>query len=207
MSYYGSGGYGQGGYGEAPVEVLPIGYYIGRLASQYRNSPKFNQLLYALLKKFDDVSQCLVQMQTAFDLDSAVGVQLDALGTIAGANRIVPFQPSNSVSPVLDDSTYRIYIKAKIVQNQWDGKASSLYALWGQLFPGGSIIVADQQNMTANILMTGSFTSILQDLITHGMIVPRPEGVLYNYLFANLPILGFDLNNSYIAGFDLGKWA
>ena len=207
MSYYGAGGYGQGGYGGSPIEVLPIGYYLGLLASQYANSPKLNKMLYVLLKKFDDVSQCLVQMQTAFDLDTAVGVQLDRLGESAGASRMVPFQPSNSVSPLLDDATYRIYIKAKIAQNQWDGTIDSLYTLWQQLFPGGKITIADQQNMTAEIFLAGSFTSILQDLIIHGMIIPRPEGVLYDYVFTHLPAFGFDLNNAYVAGFDTGRWS
>jgi hypothetical protein len=129
------------------------------------------------------------------------------LGAIAGAGRTVGFQPSDSVSPVLDDATYRIYIKAKIAQNQWDGTITSLYAIWKYLFPVGSIIIADNQNMTATIFLSGSFTSIIQDLITNGYIVPRPEGVLYTYDFAELPAFGFDLDNSFVAGFDVGKWA
>jgi len=206
---YGTGGYGQGGYGTQPIETLPLGYYQQLLTSQYQppSSPKLNALLYVLLKKFDDVSQCLVQFDTAFDLDSAVGPQLDALGAVAGADRTVGFQPSDSVSPVLDDATYRIYIKAKIAQNQWDGTITSLYAIWKYLFPVGSIIIADNQNMTATIFLSGSFTSIIQDLITNGYIVPRPEGVLYTYDFAELPAFGFDLDNSFVAGFDVGKWA
>ena len=86
---YGAGGYGLGPYGGAPVETLPIGYYLGLLTSQYRNSPKLNALLYMLLKKFDDVSQCLVQMDVlTFDLDSATGDSLDKRGQIAGVTRV-----------------------------------------------------------------------------------------------------------------------
>jgi hypothetical protein len=146
-------------------------------------------------------------MDTAFDLDSAVGVQLDALGSIAAAFRTVGFQPSGGVSPVLDDETYRIYIKAKIAANQWDGTITTLYPIWNSLFPAGQLVIADNQNMTATILMTGSFTSILQDLITNGYIVPRPEGVQYSYVFAELPAFGFDLDNAFIAGFDVGKFS
>ena len=116
------------------------------------------------------------------------------------------FQPSNSASPVLDDTTYRIYIKAKIAQNQWDGTRSALYTLWASLFPSGKLTIADNQNMTATIFLSGGFTSIVQDLITNGYIVPRPEGVLYEYVLGDLPAFGFDLNNDYVAGFDAGKW-
>ena len=205
--YYGAGGYGAGGYGNQPIETLPIGYYMNLLTSQYTNSPKLTALLYLLLKKFDDVSQCLVQMDTAFDLDSAVGVQLDMLGTIAGAARTVGFQPSGGVSPTLDDATYRIYIKAKIAQNQWDGTIDSLYPIWQTLFPGGSIVIEDNQNMTVTITLSGGFSSIVQDLISNGYIIPRPEGVQYTFEFATLPIFGFDgTNPSFIAGFDVGHW-
>lgn len=204
---YGVLGYGLGGYGNEPLETLPLGYYLGLLTSEYRNSPKLNTLLLVLLKKFDDVSQCLVSMDTAFDLDSAVGVQLDMLGTVAGASRVVGFQPSNGVSPVLDDTTYRLYIKAKIAQNQWDGTIGSLYPIWQQLFPGGSIVIEDNQNMSVYVTLVGAFNSITTDLINHGYIVPRPEGVEYTYLFGTLPYFGFGYSPGYVAGFDQGHWA
>lgn len=217
--HYGAGGYGQGNYGNAPIETLPIGYYQGLITSEYEKSPKFNKLLYVLLKKFDDVSQCLVKMDTALDLDSAVGAQLDSRGTVVGAVRTLAFQPSYSVSPVLDDDTYRVYIKAKIVQNQWDGTVGALYAAWSYLFPNVQIIIADNQNMTATLYITGLPTTLLVDMVCgyavngaltgtvqNGLIVPRPEGVEYLFDFGERPAFGFDLNNAFIAGFDLGKW-
>jgi hypothetical protein len=204
--YFGTSGFGFGGYGNQPLEALPLGYYIGLLSSEYVNSPKLNKLLYVLLRKFDDVTNVIMLMDTAFDLDSASGVQLDMLGQTVQAYRTVGFQPSGGVSPVLDDTTFRILIKAKIAQNQWTGTLDSLYPLWQQLFPAGNIIIADNQNMSANIFMTGTFTSIMQDLIRNGYIVPRPEGVQYTYLFGALPMFGFDLDNVFIAGFDTGKW-
>ncbi len=203
---YGTQGYGQGGYGNAPIENLPLGYYLAILTSQYRLSPKLNALTKVLLRKFDDVSQVLVRMDTALDLDVAVGAQLDMLGATVGAARFVNFQPSGGVSPVLDDATYRLYIKAKIAQNQWDGTLPSLYPIWRTLFPSGSIIIIDNQNMTADITLTGAFTSIIQDLIVNGYIVPRPEGVLYTYLFGVLPFFGFGSSPGFIAGFGEGHW-
>lgn len=208
---YGVQGYGTSGYGNEPIENLPLGYYVGILTSQYAktdtNSPKLNAFLKAMLQKFDDVSQALVKLDTALDLDLAVGVQLDMLGAVVAASRTVGFQPSNGVSPVLDDTTYRLYIKAKIAQNQWDGTLPSLYPIWASLFPSGKIIIIDNQNMTADITLTGAFTSILKDLITNGYIVPRPEGVLYTYVFGTLPFFGFGSSPGFIAGFGSGHWA
>lgn len=198
--------YGSGKYGAAPIESLELGYYLGLLTSEYRNSPKLNAFLTVLLKKFQDVSQLFMAMDMAWDLDNAAGPQLDQLGTQIGASRTVGFQPSGGVSPILDDPTYRIYLEAVVAANHWDGTIDSLYSVWQNLFPGGSIIIEDNQNMTANIVLTGSFSSIIQDLITNGYIVPRPEGVLYTYSFGTLPAFGFDRSDSFVAGFDVGHW-
>ncbi len=203
---YGTQGYGNGGYGNEPIESLPFGYYLNIITSQYRRSLKMNALAKVLLRKFDDVSQTMVKLDTALDLDSAVGAQLDMLGATVGAFRKVSFQPSDGVSPVLDDATYRIYIKAKIAQNQWDGTMTSLYPIWRALFPSGSIVILDNQNMTVDITLTGAFTSLIKDLIVNGYIVPRPEGVLYTYLFGTPPFFGFGESPGFIAGFGEGHW-
>jgi hypothetical protein len=217
---YGAGGYGTGNYSNQPIETLPIGYYLNLVTHEYRSSPKFNKLLYTLLKKFDDVSQCLVQMDTALNLSLAYGSTLDMLGRTAGALRTLPFQPSYGVSPIMDDTTYRTYIQAKIAQNQWDGTITSLYFIWKSLFPTVSIIIADNQNMSATLFIGGLPSSLIIDMVAgyavngatsgtvqNGLIVPRPEGVLYEFFLGSLPAFGFDLDNSYVAGFDVGKWS
>lgn len=216
---YGTQGYGIGGYGNEPLELLPIGYYQALLTSQYANSAKLKALLKMLLQKFDDISQCLVKMNTALDLDSAIGDQLDAKGAVVQAGRVLPFQPSFGVSPVLDDVTYRIYIKAKIAQNQWDGTIGSLYAIWAYLFSPVRIVIADNQNMTATLFIGGLPSTLLIDMICgfavngvtsgvvqNGLIVPRSEGVEYLFDLGELPAFGFDLNDAFVAGFDVGKW-
>jgi len=217
--YYGAGGYGQGGYGNQPLEALPLGYYTNLLSSQYVNSPKLNKLLNVLLRKFDDVTNCMIQLDTALDLDDAIGKQLDQLGTIVGASRTLAFQPSHSVSAVLDDGTYRTLIKARIAQNQWDGTIDSLYAAWYSLFPTTSIVIADNQDMTATLFIGGLPSSLLLDMIagyavgsattgvvSNSLIVPRPEGVQYSFSTGTLPAFGFGSSPGFIAGFGEGHW-
>lgn len=206
----GGGGFGQSGYGTGggiPYQVPSLNYYLTLLTSQYQNSPNLKAFMVALLQPFIDAGVVIGQLVNAFDIDAAIGPQLDVLGLLIGASRTVSFQPASGLSPVLNDPTYRLYLKAKIAQNQWDGTATSLYRIWAQLFPGGTINIQDNQDMTAVIFLSGSFTPIIQQLITNGLIVPRPEGVLYNYVFGDLPLFGFDLDNTFIAGFDVGKWS
>ena len=210
MPLYNQSGYGSGRYGisdNGPIYILPISYYLGLLTSEYRLASNLNAWLQDLLSPLNDTTNMLAGMTGAFDLDEASGVQLDVAGQIAGISKTVGFQPSDSVSPILDDATYRLLIKATIAANQWDGTEESLYPIWAQLFPGGSIIITDNQNMSCTIVLSGSFTSIIQDLIVNGYIVPRPEGVEYEYVFGDFPIFGTDESNSFIAGVDLGHLA
>jgi Protein of unknown function (DUF2612) len=201
---FGVGGYGAGRYGNAPIVILPLGYYLNLLTSEYRTSTKLNAWLYQVLAKIQDISYLMVSYSGAFDLANARGVQLDTLGVIVGQSRTVDFQPTGGVSPILDDATYRILLQAKIFNNQWDGLLGSLQTFWQGLFPGGSIAIQDNMNMTANVIVYGSFTSIIVDLINHGYLVPRPQAVQYTYVEGTFPLFGVDQNNSFIAGMDTG---
>lgn len=207
MPLYGQGGYGQGRYGlsdTGPLFKQPIQYYLNLLASQYKLSPKFNPWLAKALQPLDDLTNCLAFLNQEYDVGVAFGQQLDWIGVLVGQSRTVAFQPSNNVSPTLTDAVYRILLQATIARNQWNGLLVSLPSIWAGLFPSGRLIVNDNQNMSCTILLSGSFSSIIQDLIVNGYIVPRPEGVLYTYSFAELPVFGADLNNSFVAGADIG---
>jgi len=205
---YGSGGYGVGEYGAGRVIFSePVSYYLSLVTSQYQLSSKFMAWLTFCLQFLDDVNACLYSFYQALDLQVAIGAQLDVIGTIVGVGRVLPFQPSLGLSPVLDDSTYRTLLKAQIGRNTWNGTIDGLQALWQSLFPGGTIIIADHQDMTFTVILYGAFSPIMVDMIEHDLIVPRPEGVLINYVFGTLPLFGADLNNSFIAGADLGHTA
>jgi hypothetical protein len=183
-----------------------IDYYKNLITSEHRDKPKFMAWLTAVLQVFIDVQTCAESLSEAFDVDHAVGVQLDIVGAQIGAKRTVSFQPTGSVSPVLDDDTYRILIKATIARNHWDGKMASFLTAWEGIFPGGRIRVQDNLDMSVDVTLSGVFTSIVQDLISHDMIVPRPEGVKVNYYIGTEPFFGFNADDTHISGFDGGHW-
>lgn len=210
MPLFSQSGFGFGRYGIAdggPIYNLPLSYYVGLLTSQYRLAPNLNKWVKAELGQLDDISTCLSTFIENFDIDTARGVQLDIVGEHYGQSRVMTFQPSGGASPVLDDETYRLLLRACDAKNKWDGRITSLNEIWASLFPGGTITIIDNQNMSATIVLSGSFTLIAQDLINNGLIVPRPETVQYTYTFTTLPMLGFDEDNSFIAGFDIGHFS
>lgn len=195
-----------------PTFAPPLSYYVDLFTSEYRTgTSKSIQVNFAtLMQPIADINTCAALINGDYELGTlaqpqAVGVQLDIIGQILGQSRVMPFQPSMSVSPILDDATYTLLLLAKQGINNWNGKIQSLYPLWQLLFPGGSIIFIDNQNMSATIILAGTFTSIQSDLIVNGLIVPRSETVQYSYIIgADFPLFGADLDNSYIAGADLG---
>lgn len=203
---FGFGGFGSN-FGGPPPMMLPMGYYLNLLTSEYKAAANLQAFMNVVLSVYQDASFLFASFVTAFDVRYAVGPQLDMLGVLIGASRTVPFQPSNGVSPVLTDDAYRTFLLARIAFNSWDGLIDSLNDIWKTLFPGGRITVHDNQNMTATVFLSGSFSSIVVDLITNGFIVPRPETVQYTYTFATEPIFGFDRNDTYVSGFEDGHWS
>ena len=187
----------------------PITYYLGLLGSAYKPpaAPNMNAWLAANLQLFQDVIACAQSIPAAFNPATAIGAQLDIIGQIVGQSRQVGFQPSGSVSPILDDATYRLLIQATIMKNHWDGQIDSLIAIWQSLFPGGTLTVQDNQNMTVDIFVAGALSSILQDLVLRGYVLPRSQGVLYSYTMATLPMFGFGRSDAYVAGFGVGHFA
>ena len=201
---YGSALYGQGGYGNDPIWYLPAQYYSNLITRQFASSAPFLGMVEARAQVFIDIAACLQSFDAAFDIANAVGVQLDAIGAAHNVTRTLPFQPRNGVSPVLGDDDFRILVRAKIAADTYNGSNDSLQPLWQTLYPGATIVVIDNHDMSATVLFLGAFSSLQEDIINAGLIVPQSQGVQFSYTFASLPILGFDENDGIVAGFDQG---
>ncbi|SQC91538.1 Protein of uncharacterised function (DUF2612) [Cedecea neteri] len=101
-------------------------------------------------RPFTETVNTTESLINAFDIDTAVGVQLDALGKWIGRSRVVsqpisgvyfswdtdglgydqgvwqgPYDPDAGYTS-LGDETYRIILKAKIAMNNWDGQNDTL---------------------------------------------------------------------------------
>jgi|HubBroStandDraft_4_1064222.scaffolds.fasta_scaffold00021_34 hypothetical protein len=110
-------------------------------------------------------------------------------------------------SSTLSDADYLTLIRARIIWNQWDGQADSLWFPLQTLFPGCYIYITDNQNMTCTIKLVGNFSSIQQQMIANDLIIPRPEAVAYTSNYSTTPSFGFDNTNPvFVQGFDIGEW-
>jgi hypothetical protein len=131
--------------------------YLALLPAASARQPNFSAFLSALLDGLVDGQNVMLAMPDAFDLDKAVGAQLDAIGERVGLSRKLPvpltgvyfaldtdgvgldqgvlrgpFDPAEALT-TLDDGTYRLVLRLKIKSNAWDGSFASAQAMLGAL--------------------------------------------------------------------------
>lgn len=179
--------------------------YLDLITSQHRGKPRYEATVAAVLKHTTDIYACAVYLDDYFDVDEAIGKQLDVLGEIVGAKRTLNFQPRGNLSPVLEDPAYRNLIKAKIAQNLWKGGIDDLYGTWLNLF-GNGIVIEDKQDMTITVVVIGMDDEITQEMIMEGLIVPKPQSVRVNFMFSSKPVFGYDMETDTIRGYDHADW-
>ena len=167
-----------------------LNYYISLLIMQYRNKPNAEGTLRALVTAalIDGLPSIL---QNAFNLDTAVGVQLDWLGKYIGLNRRVK---TFTTGVTLSDSDYRTMLKIKRAANSID---ASLYAIDTFVYNNlnGVLYVFDHNDMTMSFYLNSDVISntLGQAIIEMG-ILPKPAGVAYSsivYLPDFSKIFGF----------------
>lgn len=216
--------------------MAQVSDYTALITSEHSSKPKFSAMVAAVAQCFVDQQNLVNNIYAAFDLDEAIGAQLDVIGLWVGISRNVttpihvyfsldvsglgldqgnwqgPFDPSTGITS-LDDDTYRTLLRAKIAANSWDGTIPAAAAAYANLFgnSGSYIFIQDNQDMTMTVGVAGVIPSaLLIALLSGGYLPLRPEGVLANYVFPsvnNTALFGFDVENQYVSGFDGSSWA
>jgi len=179
--------------------------YLNLVTSEHADKQKFTSWLLSVLTLVDSSTELFKKFDTYFDLDNAVGEQLDIIGEIVGVSRRLNFQPSIS-SPILDDETYLLIIKAKIARNKWDGTVIQIKEVWNSLFPEQPLILTDNQDMSVNALIFGFDTILLKELVSNRYIIPKPQGVKFNYAYPADPVFSYGLDTDSFKGYEEGRW-
>ena len=181
--------------------------YLELITSEYSQNAKYNSYVKAFL---DMCSPTVVNYQdfaVLFNLENAVGDQLDKIGELVGIGRKLPFESPN-VSTVLTDSQYRKVIKSKIYINHWDGTMKQMALIFSTVFKDLPFDIIDNQNMTYDIIIVDPNMSDEDEVILkYGFTVPKPSGVKVNYTVRREEIFGWDLSNSFVKGWDKGIWS
>jgi hypothetical protein len=182
--------------------------YLRLITTQHREAPRFIATLSAAVGGALQAGASLEALLAAFDIDSAVGVQLDIIGVWVGRDRNIAtpledvyftwddtdatgwdsgvwrgeFDPDTGLTSLPDDS-YRVLLKAKIAANHWDGTIPGAYDVWSSAFGDELVIfITDNQDMTMTVtVVTQGLSAVTKALLTGGYIPLKPAGVRVNY--------------------------
>jgi hypothetical protein len=184
------------------------------ITSEHSDKPKFMAALAVGLQPIAEMRDLLLGLPAAFDLDNAVGAQLDAVGLWVGVTRALPAEISDAyfsfdtdglgwdegiwwapgdpstVLISLPDDVFRTLIKVRIGANHWDGTTSGIYAAWDTLLAGTglSVLVEDLGNMTMNQVMIGGTPDVVTTaLFEGGLLDLTPAGVGVNSVIGSYP--------------------
>ena len=187
------------------MALLPtLDTYLSLVTSLYRGKPNFIGLCSALAQPLVDQQALLAAIRTGFDLDTAVGVQLDQVGIWIGRSRYLetpleevyfsyeiegvgweegswqgPYDP-DTYMVALPDESYRTLLKAKVAANAWDGTIPGAYEVWETLFAaaGSYVAIRDNQDMSMLVILAGARPdAVIRALLMGGYIPLKPEGV------------------------------
>ncbi len=213
-----------------------LGEYLALIPPQNRERPRFTATVSALVEPLAGVQDFIAGLPRDFDLDVAIGAQLDVVGEWVGRSRFVPLPlpglffsfdienrgfdvgiwkgPYDSESGItrLDDDTYRMLLRAKIAANNWDGTLSGARAALDTIFTDQQslLFIQDNGDMSVTFGVSGRIPSpLFLALLAGGYLPLKPEGVQAFYSITSIDgeaLFGFDVENEYVAGFDAGAF-
>jgi len=190
-----------------------VEHYIELLPNLSQSQPKFTAVLTTLVGAFVAQQALVEAIPQLYDVDSAVGAQLDVLGEWVGIRRILPVPITgvyfawDDVDPAvgweagvwqgvfdpdagpttLNDDDYRRLIKTKILINRWDGSYVALLDIWNELLPADRLgIVIDNQDMTMAMGYEGATLSGLElSVLLLGLGFLKPAAVRISDVFSS----------------------
>lgn len=210
--------------------------YLSLITSLYRGKTDFIAWCTALVQPLVAQQNLLDEIRLAFDLDSAVGVQLDQIGEWVGRSRdletplegvyftwgvdgvgwgqgswLAPYDPETGMVSLPDDA-YRTLLRAKIAANAWDGTIPGAYEVWETAFAsvGSTVIIQDYQDMSITIGVAGLYPdAITKALLTKGYIPLKPEAVQVRYYVvppSGGAIFAWNCDSDGLNGWNLASW-
>lgn len=214
---------------------MSLSDYLDLITSQHRRRPKFRGVAAAAIAPLaSNIGFVDTSFLQAWDLDTAVGTQLDQVGEWIGTTRFIEkpitgyyftwedtvetgwehgywqgkYDPSTGVV-ALGDDIYRIVLYAKIASNNWDGTRETMEHVWNDAFGGSATLsIIDHQDMSITLSLIGvSVDSFFEYILRSNRVPLKPEGVrIRKYIVNKKKIFAFDLENARYAGFDVGEW-
>jgi hypothetical protein len=202
---------GSNAIGKFQIGISPIGTISSwdpwiTVISQYANSPVIDEMVTSFNAAVDQTENIENFYDLIFNVQTAVGYGLDAIGRIVGVSRTLPlpggatylgneeanswtgfgqggFYSGNGVSNnfVLGDDNFRTLIYAKMAGNISDGSILSLNQILLTLFAGrGICYVADGLDMSMTYTFLFLLNPVEKAIVEASGVLPSPVGIIVN---------------------------
>ena len=198
--------------------------YLRLITSEHATKTLYMRYVAAFLDMLNAAETCLLSFNEIFNAfkelpsaedpsnpepgtkESTVDDQLDKLASLIGISRALPIVDED-IPPLLDNETFQMVIRAKILSNHWDGTIEGLNDILTKTFPNLTYEIVDGQDMSYTITILNPMISEKElALLFNGFIIPKPSGVLVNYIITDTPLFGWDSDTSFVKGWDEGQW-
>lgn len=113
-----------------------------------------------------------------YDVNTAVGNQLDIIGKYVGLKRQVKTLIGDSNTNVLNDKQYRTLLKLKMIKNTSFSSTSQLRTALYNIFPT-SIRLYDNRNMTYQYQLSSAFNDLINVILAEELL-PVPMALGWN---------------------------
>lgn len=214
---------------------MPTNEYTDLIAGYHVGKDRYTAWVFTLTEPLRIARERLAALREDFDVDTAIGAQLDAVGVRVGVSRTLPmtltdvyfalddvdgigldlgvwkgvYDPVDGTT-TLGDETYRSVIKAKIAQNHWDGTRGSLPDFLGEVLgqfgqPAKVLDLEDLDTMHVVLHLTKDTTTPIVWELFSRRIIDVTAAGVSIDLVENVPWFAFDYDTVSLKGWDEGS--
>ncbi len=180
--------------------------YLNRFTWEHRDRPKLQAMARVLLQGITATGSAMLKMPSLFDLNTAVGDQLDKTGEWVGISRQINlpveglffswdtdgvgwdqgiwFKTGDSTQQtiLLADDPYRLLLGARVLNNVWDGSIPQAYQIGSTVFAatGAQLLVFDHGDLTMGLGLVSTMAQpdlVTLALFSNGYLDLKPAGV------------------------------
>lgn len=215
---------------------MPANEYTDLIAGYHVGKERYTAWVFTLTEPLRIARERLASLREDFDVDTAIGAQLDAVGVRVGVSRILPmtltdvyfalddtggigldlgvwkgvYDPVDGTT-TLGDETYRAVIKAKIAQNHWDGTRGSLPDFLGEVLgqfgqPAKVLDLEDLDTMHVVLHLTKETSPPIVWELFSRRIIDVTAAGVSVDLVDNQPWFGLDYETASVKGLDESSW-
>jgi Protein of unknown function (DUF2612) len=157
------------------------------LLSRFASSPILVSLISSFNAAMDQTANINAFLQYIWDVRTAVGYGLNVWGKIVNVSRTIPSTLPTIPPITLGDADYQTLILVKAAANIGNATIPTLNKLLRLIFAGsGQVFVQDNLNMTLTYVFLFQPTIEQLAIVKNSGALPRPAGVLVDYVFATV---------------------